>query len=385
VRVLGIGHQRSQGVKGGVITDLDEAEQAVRATIAQAERMAGVMLEEVRVSVSCGRLGSRNFAAATDCESGVVTEDDLGRLYSGAQVFAEREGRALLHLNQIGVRLDGSPGARDPRGMAARRIEADLNAVTADEAPLRNLLLVVERCYLAASSLVPAPLASALGATSEEERQLGVTCVDIGGGTTTTAMFAEGSLLKVSAAPFGGNNITFDIARALHTPLAEAERIKALYGTLVRAQSDEHEVVSYPPADPSAGEGDGAVQTTTKANLAEIIRPRVQGLVSYVREQIDGCEVGAYAGRCVVLTGGASQLVGMAELMSGELGRPVRVACPQPISGLPPNAASPAFSAAAGLLLAEFMSSGGPEIAHGRALEDHGYLARVGTWLRQGF
>jgi cell division protein FtsA len=380
-RVLGVGHQKAHGVKGGVITDLDEAENAVRTAIAQAERMAGVMLEEVRLSVACGRLKSRSFAASTPCQGGVVTDEDLTRIYAGAQAFAERDARALLHLNQVSVRLDGAPGALDPRGMAARELAVDLHAVTVDEAPLRNLLLVVERCYLASSSLVPSPYASALGATDEEERRLGVTCVDIGGGNITIAMFAEDRFLKATAAPFGGNQLTFDVARTLHTPLAEAERIKALYGTVVRAQSDEHEIVSYP----TAGGEDGGVQHTTKARLAEIILPRVHSWASYIREQIEGSGLGDYAGRRIVLTGGSAQLVGIAEFMSMQLGRPVRVAFPQSVSGLPPNVSSPAFSGAAGLLLAEVQGIDGSVIAHGKGTESHGYLERVGAWLREGF
>jgi cell division protein FtsA len=127
------------------------------------------------------------------------------------------------------------------------------------------------------------------------------------------------------------------------------------------------------------------VQQASKASLAGIIRPRILSLAKYVRDQIEGSDVGAYAGRTIVLTGGASQLAGMADFMAGELGRSVRVASPQPISGLPPNAASPAFSAAAGLLLAETAGSEGPSVVRGRGVEPHGYLARVGTWLRQGF
>jgi cell division protein FtsA len=380
-RVLGVGHQRSRGVKGGVITDLDEAEQAARLAIAQAERMAGVMLEEVRVSVACGRLKSHNFAATIEVESGVVTEDDLTRLLAGGQVFAERDRRTLIHMNQVALRLDGAPGARDPRGMAARTVAADLHAVTADEAPLRNLLLVVERCHLAASSLVPAPFASAIGVTSDEERRLGVTCVDIGAGTTTLAMFAEGRFLYADAAPMGGNHITFDIARALHTPLAEAERIKALYGTMVSAQSDELDLISYP----LSGEDEGVAHHTTKAKLGEVIRPRVQGLITHIRERIEACEMGAYAGRCIVLTGGASQLVGFGDFMAGQLGRPVRVACPQSVSGLPPVVSSPAFAAAAGLLSAGAPDVGGPMSFRDRDALARGYFERVGTWLRQGF
>lgn len=380
-RVIGVGHQRARGIKAGVVTDLDEAEQAVRAAIAQAERMAGVMLKEVRLSVACGRLRSHNFAATIDVESGVVSPADLARLVAGAQSYVERNGRTLLHLNRIAVRLDGAPGSRDPAGMAARTLSADLHGVSADDAPLRNLLLVVERCHLEVASLIPAPLASALGATTDDERRLGVTCVDIGGGTTTMALFAEGRFLYADAVPSGGNHVTYDIARALHTPLAEAERIKALYGTLVSAQSDELELISYPVT----GEDESYVQQTTKAELAEIIRPRIQGLINHIRERIDACEVGAYAGRSLVLTGGASQLTGMADFVAAAIGCPVRVARPRPISGLPPMVASPPFTTAAGLLASEASAAAGAlglRTSEGPAPR---YLERVGNWLRQGF
>jgi cell division protein FtsA len=381
LRIIGIGHHGSRGVKAGVVTDLDEAEQAVRGTVARAERMAGVRLEEVRVSVSCGRLRSQNFAASTDVERGVVREDEIARVLAGGQAYAEREGRTLIHLNTIGLRLDGAPAGRDPRGMAARGLSADLHAVTADEAPLRNLLLVIERCYLMASSLVPAPFASALAATSEEERRLGVTLIDIGGGTTTVAMFAEGQFIHANAAAQGGDQITFDIARALHTPLAEAERIKALYGTLVSAQSDEHDDFSYP----LTGEEEGSMHRMTKAQLAEIIRPRVEGLIRHVRERIQECEVAEFASRCVVLTGGTSQLAGMADFVANELGRPVRVAPPCAVSGLPPVVSSPAFSTVVGLLLPTTAEGRVPVSVRARDVSAHGYLDRVGEWLREGF
>ncbi len=156
---MGVGHQRSRGVKAGVITDLDEAEAGVRATIAQAERMAGVTLEEVLVSVSCGRLKSQNFAASAEVESRVVTDEDIARVMAGGRAHAESEGRTLVHLNRLGFRLDGVSGMRDPRGMAARKITADLHAVTADDAPVRNLLMVIERCYLNVAGLIPSGLA----------------------------------------------------------------------------------------------------------------------------------------------------------------------------------------------------------------------------------
>ncbi|MGQ0671271.1 MAG: cell division protein FtsA [Hyphomicrobium sp.] len=380
-RVAGVGYQRSRGVKAGVVTDLDQAEAAVRATIAQAERMAGVTLREVVLSVSCGRLKSENFAAAAEVAGRVVTDEDIARLIAGGRAHAERDGRTLVHLNRLGFRLDGVSGMQDPRGMAARKLAADLHAVTADDGPVRNLLMVIERCYLTAAGLIPAALASAIATCTEEERRLGVTCIDIGGGCTTFAVFSEGRFLSMDSLPMGGSHITFDIARALQTPLAEAERIKALYGTLVSAQSDEHELLSYP----LAGAEDGALAQTSKARLAAVVRPRVQSLLGQVRERLNRSGLAPYAGEQVVLTGGGSQLVGMTEFANVSLGKTVRVGRPLPLSGMPSATCGPAFSSVVGLLGAAVMA--GSEAGTLRD-PDHlvqSYLGRVSQWLKQGF
>lgn len=380
-RVLGIGHLRSRGLKAGVITDLSEAEGVVRAAIAQAERMAHLTLDEVFVSVSCGRLQSSNFAASVDVEGGVVRADDIERLMTGGHSWAERDGRTLIHLNRIGFRVDGATSSRDPRGMAAGRLSADLHTVAADEAPVRNLMLVVERCYLSVRALIATPYASALAATSEEERRLGVTCIDIGGGTATVAAFADGHFIHAATIAVGGHNLTLDIAQALQTPLAEAERIKTLYGTMIVAQSDEHEAFSYA----LAGEEEGARGQTTKAHLAGIIRPRMANILALVRERLDQSGVAAYAGERVVLTGGASGLVGLGEFAANTLGRPVRVSKPQASAGLPQGVCSPSFSTVAGLLAVA--AAGGEEATAYRDREalGAGYFGRVGQWLKTGF
>ncbi len=381
VRVLGVGHLRSRGIKAGVIIDLAEAEATVRAAIAQAERAARLTLEEVFVSVSCGRLQSSNFSASVDISGGVVRSDDIDRLMAGGHAFAEREGRTLIHLNRIGFRVDGAAGSHDPRGMAASRLSADLHTVAADEAPVRNLMLVVERCYLNVRALIATPYASALAATSEEERRLGVTCIDIGGGTATVAAFADGHFIHAATVPVGGHHITLDIAQSLQTPLAEAERIKTLYGTMVLAQSDEFETFSYA----LAGEEDGARGQATKAHLAGIIRPRVAGILGMVRERLDKAGVSSFAGERVVLTGGASALVGLGEFAANTLGRPARVATPVPSVGLPSSVGSPAFSTVAGLLAVAASGSGEVSGLRDREALGGGYFERVGEWLKTGF
>lgn len=381
IHLLGFGHQRAQGIKAGVITDIDQAEQAVRAAIAQAESMAGVMLEEVRVSVSCGRLKSHRFTANADIEDGVISESDFARVLNAGREYAERDGGTLLGLNTVAIRLDDISGAIDPRGLAARHMAADLHAVTADEPPLRNLMLTVERCYVAASGLTPAPLASALATTTHEERALGVTAIDIGAGTATLAMFAEGRFLHTAAFPMAGDQVTLDIARALHTPLPEAERIKALYGTVVSAPSDEHDVIAYPSSDSD----EEATQRITKAELAETIRPRLRAILGELRECIERCDVARYADGRVVLTGGTSQLAGLADFAANELGRPVRIARPQAVTGLPANVSNPAFSTSVGLLLAEMPEFEGLMGFQADQPTPTSYLHRVGSWLKESF
>jgi cell division protein FtsA len=302
-------------------------------------------------------------------------------LTAAGRAYLERDGRLAVYFDRLAYRLDGAPGIRDPKGMACRRLSADLHAVTADEAPLRNLLLLVERCYLGVAGTIPSPLASALAVTSDEERQLGITCLDIGGGVTGISVFADRQFLFTDTVPVGGNHLTFDIARELRAPLAEAERIKALYGTLVSARSDEHEVITYP----LAGEDEPTLHHTTKARLRSVLQPRIEGLFALVKERLQRSEVAKYAGERVVLTGGTSALIGLGEFAANVLGRPVRVTRPQPVSGVPASVCGPAFSTVLGLLQAAQRSEPdwhSPSEHHGR---DAGYLIRMGQWLRESF
>jgi cell division protein FtsA len=380
-RIVGFGMQRSKGVKAGVLTDLDAAEMAVRTAISQAERAAGVTLESVSASVSCGRLKSMHFAANTAVESGVVTDADIGKMLEGGRAYAERDGRTLLHMNRIGFRLDGIEGVRDPKGLAARQLSAHLHAVTADEAPLRNLLLLIERCYLGCDGLVASPYASALATTTQEERAIGVTVIDFGAGTTSISLFSDGRFVGADVIPVGSQHITFDIAKALQTPLSEAERIKTLYGTLVSAQSDEHESLSYA----LAGEEDGETYQTTKARLTDIIRPRVAQIMNLVRERLAQNGASGYAGDKVVLTGGASQLLGISGFTANELGRPVRLGRPVALPGLPESLTGPQLATLTGLAISAGQAGGDYAGYQSWQAPQKGYFGRVGSWLKAGF
>jgi cell division protein FtsA len=382
-RLRGFGVYRSKGIKAGVVVDLGDAEQAIRAAVGRAETDAGLTVEEVYVSVACGRLKSLNFSANTPVAGERVSDADVERVLVAGRGFAERDGRALLHLHRLGYRIDGEAGIVNPRGMAGSKLAIDLNAVTVDETPLRNLLLLVQRCFLTVAGLVATPYASGLAVITEEEARLGVTVVDFGGGTTTISVFADGHFVFADAIALGGGHISYDIARRLSTPLYEAERIKTVYGNLVGAPSDERELISYS----LVGDGEQGLYHTDRARLRAIVTPRAEEMLGLVRERLSGSGFGAFAASRLVLTGGASQLAGLPEFASHCLGATVRIGTPRPVAGMPANLAQPAFATLIGMghaLIAPGLASGigGAEAA---GTERPGALGRFGQWLKESF
>jgi cell division protein FtsA len=380
--VLGFGLKRSRGLKAGVVIDLDGAEQALRAAVSQAEQAAGLTVEEVLVAVTGGGLKSLTFEAETSIAGSVVSEADTERLAVAGRDYAQRDGHTLLHLEQIVCRLDGAGGVANPGGMAGGLLATDFHAVTAEEAPLRNLLNVVERTFLTPFGVVPAPYASGLAVTTEEERRLGVTCIDLGAGSTTLAMFADGHLISVNTVAVGGDHVTFDIARTLSTPSAEAERIKTLHGSLDEGASDDEEMFSYAVS----GADDAPLHETTKADLNGIVATRVSDILTRTMERIEASGVAHLAAHRIVLTGGGSQLKGLAGFAEEMLGRPVRIGRPDPADGVPSAYCNPIFSTAMGLVPIALDPAARQRTHRVRAeVAAGGYLKRVGQWLRDGF
>ena len=380
--LLGLGHQRSQGLKSGMVVDTDEAERAVRAAVGQAERMAGVSLDSVVLAVACGRLKSSGFVARALVEGGVVRTADIDRVIAGGEAYVERSnGRCLIQLTRSDWQLDSVKGVRDPRGLAGRELSVQLTAVTADEAPVRNLIGVIERCHLAVDGLVATPFASAIAVATPEERRAGVLVVDIGAGVTSLAVFAEGRFVHTDAIPVGGLHITYDIARALATPVTEAERIKTLYGTLVKAASDAAEFISFPGA---GGDDQGSFQTS-KARLREIVEPRVEHVFSLVEERLDGAGLMGFASGGVILTGGGSQLLGLDRVWMRRFGGAVRIGRPKPIGRMPPSMCSPAFATVVGLAVGEVAQGSALGSVRRTPIGSPGYLGRVRQWIGESF
>jgi cell division protein FtsA len=381
LRVLGVGHQRSQGVKAGLVVHLDQAEAAVRAAVGQAERMADVTLEDVVATVSCGRQKSAHLTAHANLEAGFVRPQDLERLSKGVYEYAAREERALVHLNRVSYALDREEGIRNPLRLAGQRLSATCHAVTADTKPLHNLSMLIDRAYLSVRQYVPSSFAAAMAATTHEERRLGVTCVNIGAGVIDIAAFNEGQFLYTDSIPIGGSHLTYDIARILTTPLAEAERIKTLYGTLVGARSHELEFVQYAVA----GEMEGEAYQTTRAEVHRILYPRVESQFKTLRERLEQSDRIAKPGPNVVLTGGASQMIGLVDMAVRKLDRPVRIGQMANITGLPPSMQSPAFAAVMGMAYVPPGTAAQSYQATPSRVMGGGYFDRMEQWLRESF
>ncbi|MFM9943428.1 MAG: cell division protein FtsA [Hyphomicrobiaceae bacterium] len=383
IGLAGLGHQRSRGVKSGMIVDAGEAERSTRAAIAQAERMAGVTLAQVHVAITCGRLHTQRFTARAGVDQGVVTDQDIARVIGGAEAYVARTGRMLIHLEHADWRLDGVGGVRDPRRLAGRDLATEVSAVTADEGPVRNLLAVIERCHLDVERLVPAPIAAAYAVTTAEDRDAGALVIDFGGGTATMAAFVDGAPVAVEAVPVGSNHMSYDIARTLVASVVEAERIKTLYGTLVKAASDASELISYPV---ESEEGPVLYQTS-KAQIRSIIGPRVDGLFGLIAERLADSGVMALASGRVFLTGGGSQLLGLDQAWMQRFGGDVRIGRPKPLGGMPTDMCSPAMAATFGLVWSAIAAErGSAVVSHGaRHGQQRGYLGRMQRWLGDGF
>ena len=382
--VVGFGYGPSAGIKSGVITDLDKAEQAVRTVVGIAERAAGVTVQSVIVNVTAGRLGSETFSATVSLGGQEVEKSDIQRVLRAVNDRSVRPERSIVHALPIGYALDGQKGVKDPRGMVGEQLSVDVAVVSAETLAMRNVELVLNRCHLQVEALVATPYASGLATLVDDESALGVAAIDFGGATTTVAVFAEGQLVYSDAIAVGGHHLTLDIARQLSVGIADAERLKTMYGSVLPGQADERDLIPITPVGATRDEAPGQVP---RSHITRIIRPRVEEVLTAVRDRMQATGMMDVCGRRFVLTGGASELTGLPEVARRILARNVRNGRPMGISGLPDMAKGPAFATMAGMLI--YPQVCGNEFAEPRGIAKltgtDGYFARVGSWLKSSF
>jgi cell division protein FtsA len=345
-RSLGFGWQRARGVRNGGIVDIEEAERAIRGAVGQAENEADQRLKSITVNLSCGHPESRLFNVQWPVNGRAVSEADIRRVLLEARGRAAFDGRNIIHALPLGFAADDAQGIEDPRGLHCDLLSARVHVVDALHTAMLNLSGCLHRCDLEIADIVSAPLAAGTATLVEDERMLGATVIDMGGGTTGMAVFADGQLQHTAQLPIGGTHVTNDIARVLSTPVSHAERLKTLYGSAQASPDDEKELLPVP----LVGEEDHHILKVPRSMVVNIIKPRVEETFELVKERLESSGLGRAAGGRVVLTGGASQLSGAREMATRILGRTVRHGRPATLRGLPDSASGPAFATAVGLL-----------------------------------
>ena len=387
-RLLGAGIAESAGVKNGAVIDLAAAEDGIRAAVAKAERDAGVVVQSVSVNVSTRSLRSQHLTVQTAFASGEVADRDLKRVVNSSLAELAQADYAILHALPLTWSVDEERGIRDPRGMFGQTLGVDMHFVLAGVGPLRNLAHCVERSHLRISSVTVSPYAAGLAVLTDDERDLGATIIDMGGGITTAAVFRDNALIHVEAISVGGRNVTTDLARGLTTPFEAAERIKRIYGSALHGSDDDRYVVPCPPMG-----AQDELHEQPRTLVTSIVRSRIEETLEILKDRLAEAGLDQYSGRRIVLTGGGAQLNGVRELAEYVFNKRTRIGHPHGILGLDETFAGPDFAVGLGLIKHAFMESDeaitGPPDLSGRRYRKRRYagggFGRSLHWLKENF
>jgi len=381
IRVVGVGHHGSNGVRNGAIVDMEEAQASILIAVGAAEQMSGERVRAVIVNLSGGNPNSRTFGIEVAIAGHEVGDSDIRRIHGHTMSHGDEHESEMIHCIPVGYSIDGNRGIRDPRGMYGETLGVDMHLVTAASGAYRNLATCVARCHLDIDDVVISPYASGLACLVEDEMDLGVTLIDMGGGTTSVAVFYDGAIVYADVVPVGGGHVTNDIARGLSTPVHHAERMKTLYGSATPSVADEREVIDVPLVGEDSHSHPNHV---SRSMLVGIIRPRLEETFELVRDRLEANGLQRLAGRRLVITGGASQLQGVSELATLILEKQVRIGLPLRISGLAEATSGAAFATCAGLLRFAVENRGELDETPRISPEAQGFrFGRVGQWLKE--
>ncbi len=345
-RVIGASTTRSRGVMMGEIERMDEAEKAIRTVVQGAQKMAGVLLEDVLVSFSGGAPRSYGVSGTSKVSSREVSEDDVGNALMNSDIPQYGASREVLHALPVNFSLDDRTGLDDPRGRVGQELVVDLHLMTVEKEVVHNIVHAINRCHLSLSGLSFAPYVAGVSSLTEDEQQLGAACIDMGAGTSGVTIFLRKQMIYGGVVKLGGIQITSDIMKAFNISYQVAERIKNLHGGLVSTGRDDRDMIEV---DVESNRDHEERITISRSELIGVIRPRVEEILEELRAQLDVAGFDHLKGKKVVLTGGASQLPGLYEIASRILRSPVRLGKPMRIQGLPHATNGPEFAAAVGL------------------------------------
>lgn len=343
--IIGIGTARSRGMRKGVVVNIDATVQAIQQAVQEAEHMAGCDISTIYVGIAGGHIRGLNSHGIVAVKDKEVRDGDIERVIDAAKAVAIPADREILHVLPQQYVIDDQDGIRDPLGMSGVRLEAKVHITTTLVSSAQNVIKCANRCGLEVAEIVLEPLASAEAVVEEDEKELGVALVDIGGGTTDIVVYIDGAIVHTSVLPLGGFQVTNDIAVGLRTPLTAAEAIKRKYGCCLPYLVPEGEMMEVP----SVGGRDDR-EVSRRLLVEKIVQPRIEEIFQHVRKElVDSGHLGQLAAG-VVLTGGCTHLQGLPELAETVLDVPARLSQPGNIGGLVEVVRSPEFSTAVGLV-----------------------------------
>lgn len=344
IEIAGIGSHPSRGMKKGVVINIESTVHSIHRAIEEAELMAGCDIHSVHVGIAGSHISSMNSDGVVAIRDREVMPSDIERVIDSARARAVSEGQRILHVIPQEYAIDNQEGIREPLGMSGVRLEARVHLVTAALNAVQNIEKCVRRCGLDVDDIILEQLASSYAVLTEDERELGVCMVDIGGGTTDIAVFTEGAIRHTAVIPIAGDQVTNDIAMALRTPTQYAEDIKVKYACALTRMASSDDIIRVPSV------GDRPARELSRQDLAQVVEPRYEELFTLVREELrrSGYEDLVAAG--IVLTGGTSRMEGVTDLAEEIFRMPVRVACPQNVRGLADVVRNPIYSTGVGLL-----------------------------------
>ncbi len=379
LEVIGIGSHQSKGLRKGVVINIESTVQSIRKAIEEAELMAGCEIKKVYAGIAGGHIKAFNSHGVIAVKDREITRADVARVIEAAQAVAIPTDREVIHVLPQEYIIDDQDGIQEPLGLSGVRLEAKVHIVTASVTSAQNIVRSANKAGLDVADVVLQPIASSEAVLSQDEKELGVVLVDIGGGTTDIAIYHNGTVKHTGVISLGGNQITGDIAVGLRTPAGEAEVIKKKHGCALIAMIDKDETLDVPSV------GGRKPRVLSKRMLGEIIEPRVEELFQFIQREIMRSGYDGIAASGVVLTGGTASLRGIVELAEQVFDLPVRRGLPSGISGLVDVVKGPMYSTGVGLVLYGMRNSDKAEFDSEGKNSFNRLLKRMKEWMKEFF
>jgi cell division protein FtsA len=381
VEIIGVGHHPSRGMKKGVVVNIESTVQSIQRAVEEAELMAGCQIHSVYAGIAGSHIQSFNSHGVVAIKEKEVGHGDIERVMAAARALAIPADQKILHVVPQEFIIDKQEGIREPIGMSGVRLEAKVHIVTGAVSAAQNIVKCVRRCGLEVDDIILEQLASSMSTLTEDEKELGVCLVDIGGGTTDISVYTEGAIRHTAVIPIAGDQVTNDIAVALRTPTQHAEEIKKKHGCALTQLASRDDTIEVPSV------GDRPPRSLSRQTLAEVVEPRIEELYGLVQAELRRSGFEDVLGSGVVLTGGSAKMEGMIDLAEEVFHMPVRLGVPQYVGGLKGVVQNPIYATGVGLVLygARF-EQGRPYVAHqGRSPRFGAVFNRMKSWFQGNF